>query len=75
YDTSGPYSDAAAAIDVSAGLPAPRAAWVIAREDTESYVGRQIQLQDDGLLRQEQSLHHLSAGLQRQPRRAKSGAN
>jgi phosphomethylpyrimidine synthase len=75
YDTSGPYSDAAAAIDVSAGLPAPRAAWVIDRADTESYVGRQIQLQDDGLLRQEQSLHHLSAGLQRQPRRAKSGAN
>ena len=29
----------------------PRADWVIAREDTESYVGRQIQLQDDGLLR------------------------
>ena len=75
YDTSGPYSDAAAPIDVSAGLPAPRAEWVIARADTESYVGRQIQLQDDGLLRQEQSLHHLSAGLQRQPRRAKSGAN
>ncbi|MDT9000770.1 phosphomethylpyrimidine synthase ThiC [Paucibacter sp. APW11] len=77
YDPSGPYTDPAAAIDVKQGLPAPRTAWVEARQDTEVYEGRHIQLIDDGLRDQEQQqrLRELSAGLQRQPRRAKSGAN
>lgn len=75
YDPSGPYTDASAAIDVRKGLPTPRAAWVEARGDTEAYQGRAIQLIDDGLRDQEQQLklHELSAGLQRQPRRAKGG--
>jgi len=77
YDPSGPYTDLAAAIDVARGLPAPRAAWVEARADTEAYAGRQIQLIDDGLRDQDQQLklRALSAGLQRTPRRAKAGAN
>ncbi|MEJ6000816.1 phosphomethylpyrimidine synthase ThiC [Paucibacter soli] len=77
YDASGPYTDAVAPIDVHRGLPAPRAAWVAARGDTEAYEGRRIQLIDDGLRDQEQQLklQALSAGLQRQPRRAKPGAN
>ncbi|QPF75684.1 phosphomethylpyrimidine synthase ThiC [Roseateles sp. DAIF2] len=77
YDASGPYTDPQAAIDVKRGLPTPRAAWVEARHDTEAYEGRAIQLIDDGLRDQEQQLRlrELSAGLQRQPRRAKSGAN
>ncbi|MDH4383668.1 MAG: phosphomethylpyrimidine synthase ThiC [Gammaproteobacteria bacterium] len=35
YDTSGPYTDAAAQIDVRRGLPMLRAPWIIGREDTE----------------------------------------
>jgi phosphomethylpyrimidine synthase len=77
YDASGPYTDPAAAIDVKLGLPTPRAAWVEARGDTEAYTGRSIQLIDDGLRDQAQQLRlrELSAGLQRQPRRAKTGMN
>lgn len=75
YDPSGPYTDPAAAIDVRRGLPTPRAAWVEARQDTEAYEGRRIQLIDDGLRDQAQQLklHEISAGLQRMPRRAKGG--
>ncbi|WP_313275435.1 phosphomethylpyrimidine synthase ThiC, partial [Stenotrophomonas sp.] len=36
YDTSGPYTDPAASIDLSTGLPALRAAWVAERGDTET---------------------------------------
>ncbi len=77
YDPSGPYTDPGAAIDVKKGLPAPRAAWVEARADTQAYEGRPLQLIDDGLRDQDQQLRlrELSAGLQRQPRRAKAGAN
>ncbi len=35
YDTSGPYTDTAAQIDVRRGLPLLRAPWIIGREDTE----------------------------------------
>ena len=75
YDASGPYTDAAAAIDVKRGLPTPRAAWVEARQDTEPYAGRAIQLMDDGLREsaQQEALLALSAGLRRTPRRALGG--
>ncbi|HEY1392526.1 MAG TPA: phosphomethylpyrimidine synthase ThiC, partial [Methylibium sp.] len=77
YDASGPYTDPATDIDVRRGLPAPRAAWIAARGDTEAYEGRAIQLIDDGLRDQAQqlALREMSAGLQRRPRRAKAGAN
>ncbi|GAA1310555.1 phosphomethylpyrimidine synthase ThiC [Pseudonocardia xinjiangensis] len=35
YDTSGPYTDADATIDVRAGLPALRAPWIAAREPVD----------------------------------------
>ncbi|MGY0612898.1 phosphomethylpyrimidine synthase ThiC [Luteimonas sp. A501] len=35
YDTSGPYTDPGADIDLSAGLPTRRAAWIAERGDTE----------------------------------------
>ncbi|PND39956.1 phosphomethylpyrimidine synthase ThiC [Paucibacter aquatile] len=77
YDASGPYTDANATIDVKQGLPTPRAAWVEARQDTEPYAGRAIQLMDDGLREsaQQEALLALSAGLRRTPRRAKTGFN
>lgn len=79
YDTSGPYTDPAAKIDIRRGLPALRAPWIDARGDSEWYVGRPRAALDDGSQSEEaQRLKQLraeAAGLQRQPRRAKSGAN
>ncbi len=39
YDTSGPYTDPAAAIDVRRGLPPLRAAWIAERGDVEELAG------------------------------------
>ncbi|QKV52445.1 phosphomethylpyrimidine synthase ThiC [Comamonas antarctica] len=79
YDTSGPYTDPAVQIDIRRGLPALRAPWIDARADSEWYVGRPRAALDDGSQSEEaQRLKQLraeAAGLQRQPRRAKSGAN
>ena len=49
YDTSGPYTDPGAEIDVRRGLPALRAGWLDARGDTEHYAARPMQARDDGL--------------------------
>ncbi|MCW2236889.1 phosphomethylpyrimidine synthase ThiC [Azospirillum canadense] len=49
YDTSGPYSDPAVAIDIRRGLPELRRAWIEARGDVEAYEGRAIRPEDDGL--------------------------
>ncbi|MFN4131160.1 MAG: phosphomethylpyrimidine synthase ThiC, partial [Paracoccaceae bacterium] len=74
YDTSGPYTDPAARIDIRHGLPALRQRWIEARQDTEvlpdlsSAYGR-ARAADPGL----DALRF--PGLQRQPRRAKAGAN
>jgi phosphomethylpyrimidine synthase len=79
YDTSGPYSDPRADIDVRAGLPLVRQGWVDGRGDTELYEGRKPFALDDGLKNGETdalaALRAQAAGLQRQPRRARSGAN
>jgi phosphomethylpyrimidine synthase len=81
YDTSGPYTDPAADIDVRRGLPGVRDAWIAEREDTERYEGRLHLAIDDGAThadRDAQRIAELRAGaaaLQRTPRRARSGAN
>ena len=81
YDTSGPYTEPAAAIDVRRGLPCVRTAWIADRGDTERYEGRSRLPLDDGTRhaeRDEQRLGQLRAGaeaLQRTPYRAKAGAN
>ncbi len=51
YDTSGPYSDANASIDINQGLPRIRSAWIEARGDVASYEGRQVKPEDNGLVR------------------------
>jgi phosphomethylpyrimidine synthase len=81
YDTSGPYTDPAAGIDVTRGLAGARAHWVEARGDTETYAGRAPQAIDDGLRSDPatqgklQQLREQARALQRTPRRAKAGAN
>ncbi|MDP2076262.1 phosphomethylpyrimidine synthase ThiC [Hydrogenophaga sp.] len=85
YDTSGPYSEPTADIDVTRGLPDVRGAWIEARGDSEMYEGRTRQALDDGVknearqndttIERIEALRAQAAGLQRTPRRAKSGAN
>ena len=85
YDTSGPYTDPNAEIDVRRGLTGLRAAWIDERGDTESYEGRIRQALDDGAKHAEQQapqeheritqLRAEAAALQRQPRRARRGMN
>src|SRR5262245_14014249 len=48
YDTSGPYTDETASIDVRRGLPALRDPWIEGRGDTERIVGRSYRPLDDG---------------------------
>jgi phosphomethylpyrimidine synthase len=47
YDTSGPYSDEAARIDVNEGLARIREPWVEARA-VERYAGREVKPEDNG---------------------------
>ena len=81
YDTSGPYTDPTAEIDVRKGLAPVRAGWIEARGDTETYVGRQRAALDDGVKNEDlhgdriNALRAEAAGLQRTPRRAKAGQN
>jgi len=48
YDTSGPYTDPKAYIDIEAGLPKIRQEWIEARGDTEPYDGRDVKPEDNG---------------------------
>jgi phosphomethylpyrimidine synthase len=83
YDTSGPYTDPAAAIDVKRGLPSVRGEWIDARGDIETYTGRVHRMLDDGMkgelpsaieAERLESLRRAAAALQRAPRRARTGA-
>ncbi|HKY80867.1 MAG TPA: phosphomethylpyrimidine synthase ThiC [Sphingobium sp.] len=76
YDTSGPYTDPNARIDIMAGLPALRRDWIIGRGDVEEYDARAIQPEDNGIKGPDRS-----GGVQpfpntvKRPLRAKAGAN
>jgi phosphomethylpyrimidine synthase len=48
YDTSGPYTDPSAKIDIYQGLPRLREAWIRARGDVEEYDGRHVKPEDNG---------------------------
>ena len=50
YDTSGPYTDPAATIDIKAGLPALRREWIMGRGDVEAYDARSVRPEDNGQL-------------------------
>ncbi len=47
YDTSGPFTDPNAVIDINAGMPRIRDAWTRSR-DVEEYEGRQVKPEDNG---------------------------
>ena len=73
YDTSGPYTDPHAQIDIRSGLPALRAAWIAERDDTQLLPGLSS---DYGRAREaDPKLADLRFNLTRQPRRAKPGLN
>lgn len=48
YDTSGPYTDVTAEIDIRKGLPRRREKWILDRNDVEQYVGRTVKPEDNG---------------------------
>ncbi|MDN4060786.1 phosphomethylpyrimidine synthase ThiC [Massilia sp. YIM B02769] len=73
YDTSGPYTDPAARIDIRHGLPALRRTWIAERDDTEELPGPTSSYGQERLA--DKSLDALRFELTRKPRRAKEGAN
>ncbi|MEH6344115.1 MAG: phosphomethylpyrimidine synthase ThiC [Bermanella sp.] len=75
YDTSGPYTDSNAEIDVHKGLPNVRSAWLDDSQDSELYQGRDTKPEDNGLQSEEKAFQFYNPHLQRQPRRAKNGKN
>ncbi|MEK6551135.1 MAG: phosphomethylpyrimidine synthase ThiC, partial [Pseudomonadota bacterium] len=73
YDTSGPYSDPAATIDLRQGLAPLRKPWILERNDTEQLGGPSSEY---GRARErDPNLTSLRFEHIRQPRRAKGGAN
>lgn len=73
YDTSGPYTDPNAKIDLMAGLQALRQQWIAERDDTELLDGPTSEY---GARRQgDPELAHLRFEHIRKPRRAKAGRN
>ncbi|SCW73049.1 hydroxymethylpyrimidine synthase [Sphingobium faniae] len=76
YDTSGPYTDPDARIDIMAGLPTLRRDWIMGRGDVEAYDAREIKPEDNGLKGPDRS-----GGVQpfpnlvKRPLRAKAGMN
>ena len=50
YDTSGPWGDETYKGDVKQGLPALRREWILSRQDTEAYEGREVRPEDNGYL-------------------------
>jgi phosphomethylpyrimidine synthase len=75
YDTSGPYTDESAHIDIEAGLAARRREWILARGDVEEYEGRARQPTDDGLRPGELLSVPQFDRAGRKPLRAKAGRN
>jgi phosphomethylpyrimidine synthase len=76
YDTSGPYTDPAASIDIMTGLPELRRDWIRGRGDVEEVLQREVRPEDNGQLGPDRS-----GGVQPFPNvrrkvlRARPGAN
>ncbi|XQA61987.1 phosphomethylpyrimidine synthase ThiC [Xanthomonas sacchari] len=73
YDTSGPYTDPQARIDLGAGLAPLRAAWIAERGDSVALAGLSSQF---GRAREDDArLQAVRFPARRLPRRARDGAN
>jgi len=73
YDTSGPYTDPEARIDIRSGLAPLRAGWIAERADTEELAGPSSQYGVERL--NDPKLAELRFDLKRRPRRAIAGNN
>ena len=73
YDTSGPYTDPDAHIDIRRGLPPLRAAWIAERNDTAELDGPTSAYGRERLA--DPQLSGMRFDLHRLPRRARPGAN
>ncbi len=71
YDTSGPYSDPDATINIEAGLTPLRARWIAERNDVQSYDGRDLQPEDNGNVGEKHLVRAFTQ--QRRPLRSKDG--
>ncbi|MCC6609231.1 MAG: phosphomethylpyrimidine synthase ThiC [Burkholderiales bacterium] len=71
YDTSGPYTDPDARIDIRKGLPALRARWIDERADTETLAAPSSRYGQARLA--DPQLAEMRFGLERKPRRALAG--
>src|ERR1700750_123946 len=73
YDTSGPYTDPAHSVDLAAGLPTLRAAWIAERGDVERLDGLSSSFGRDRA--NDARLDAIRFTGTRAPLRAKAGAN
>ena len=76
YDTSGPYTDANATIDINAGLPEIRSQWIRGRGDVVDVTQREVKPEDNGQLGPDRSGGVPAfPNVRRQVLRAKPGQN
>ncbi len=75
YDTSGPYTDPEASIDIREGLEPIRLGWITGREDVEYYDARTIMPKDDGYREGENPNTERFPKTRKQVLRAKPGQN
>ena len=73
YDTSGPYTDPNAKVNIHEGLPKMREAWIDARGDTETLEGPSASFTKDAL--DDSKLDWLRFPNLPKPKRAKAGKN
>ncbi|KTE21060.1 phosphomethylpyrimidine synthase [Sphingopyxis sp. H050] len=76
YDTSGPYTDPDAVIDIAKGLPELRRDWIRGRGDVEEVAQREVRPEDNGQLGPDRSGGVPAfPNVRRNVLRAKAGAN
>jgi len=71
YDPSGPYTDTNVEIDINKGLAKLRADWIVARDDVETYDGRDVKPEDNG----KKATVPECPAVNHRPLRAKAGQN
>src|SRR5262245_9616697 len=81
YDTRGPWADPQQSCDARQGLPPLRLQWILDRNDSVEYEGREVRPEDNGYLSfkhaaQSQGRVRLESfpGLKRRPRKGATGA-